>query len=66
MHNNFEQLKEKYKEGYRCIKTENDEDVMKIYLKNFYTEKIDTLICNNKEEINLINNYINSIKENKY
>ncbi|NLM13495.1 MAG: hypothetical protein GX209_07095 [Epulopiscium sp.] len=61
--NTFEDLKEKYKLGYRCIRTENEHGVMKIYLKNFETEKTDTLFTNDDEEINQINQYIHSITE---
>ncbi|NLK96989.1 hypothetical protein [Defluviitalea saccharophila] len=61
--NTFEDLKEKYKQGYRCIRTENENGTMKIYLKNFETEKTETMVTNNHEEISQINQYIHTVTE---
>lgn len=59
----FETLKEKYEQGYRCIRTENENNGITIYLKNFYTEQIDTLTSNNNEEIYQMNQYISSMTD---
>ncbi|HOA79934.1 MAG TPA: hypothetical protein PKK61_02575 [Defluviitaleaceae bacterium] len=61
--NHLEELKEKYKEGFRCIRTDKENDVLTVHLKNFYNEKIDTIKCNNQEEIEKMITYINSTTE---
>jgi hypothetical protein len=61
--NTLESLKEMYEQGYRCIRTENENGTMKIYLKNFETEKTDTIFTNNQEEMSQISQYIHSVRE---
>lgn len=56
--NNIESLQDMYADGYRCIRTEQDSGGFAMYLKNFDTEKINTLISNNDEEIQKLNRFI--------
>jgi len=62
-HKHLEELKEKYKDGFRCIRTENIDNEMNIYLKNFYTEEIDTMKCSHPDEIEKLNSFIDSMTE---
>lgn len=48
----LEQLERLFDSGYKCIKYEDGENgEFKAYFKNFETEKIDTIVSNNKNEI---------------
>lgn len=59
MYNCLEQVKVFYDYGFKCIKYEqNLDEELVIYLKNFENEKIETLYCNDKQEINEIKKYI--------
>lgn len=65
----FETLKHKYQEGYRCIYTEKDEDSgLTMHLKNFREEKIHTMNIKSDMEIGKIEDYLetlNKIKKQK-
>lgn len=55
-------LKQKYKDGYRCIYTEKDEtDGMTMHLKNFREEKIDTMQVKSDMEIGQIEDFLNEL-----
>ncbi len=63
------ELKQKYKEGYRCIYTEKDpNEGMTMHLKNFREEKIHTMQVKSDMEIGEIEDFlaqINQIKKSK-
>lgn len=65
----FDELKQKYKDGYRCIYTEKDgNDELTMHLKNFREEKIHTMQVKSDMEIGQIEdflNQLNQIKKNK-
>lgn len=65
----FDELKQKYKDGYRCIYTEKDgNDGLTMHLKNFREEKIHTMQVKSDMEIGQIEdflNQLNQIKKNK-
>lgn len=61
--NHLDELKEKYKEGFRCIRTDQENEELTIHLKNFYNEKTDTMKCSNQEEIKQLTDYIVSMTE---
>lgn len=65
----FEALKNKYKEGYRCIYTEkDDESGLTMHLKNFREEKIHTMNITSDMEIGKIEDYLaelNKLKKEK-
>lgn len=62
-------LKQKYKDGYRCIYTEKDEtNGMTMHLKNFREEKIDTMQVKSDMEIGQIEDFLselNALKRKK-
>lgn len=64
--NQFEKLKEKYKEGFRCIRSDESNGELTVHLKNFYNEKIDSLKSDNPEEIRQILDYIQSVTEEEF
>ncbi|KAB3533818.1 hypothetical protein F8154_10345 [Alkaliphilus pronyensis] len=55
-------FKEAYKNGFRCVYYEEDQnsDNFNVYLKNFETEKTKT-IKSTKEEGEILKKYLNSI-----
>lgn len=60
----YDDLKEKYKEGYRCIYTEKDDnDTMTMHLKNFREEKIHTLQAKGDMEIGQIEDFLDKLKQ---
>lgn len=59
--NNLELLKKMYEQGYRCIRTEDINNTMTVYLKNFENEKVDTVSTDKLAEKNQINDYITSM-----
>lgn len=65
----FKELKQKYKDGYRCIYTEKDEtDGLTMHLKNFREEKIHTMQVKSDMEIGQIEDFLdqlNQIKKSK-
>ena len=64
MSGSYDDLKEKYKEGYRCIYTEKDDnDTMTMHLKNFREEKIHTLQAKGDMEIGQIEDFLDKLKQ---
>ncbi|KGG80185.1 hypothetical protein Y919_07720 [Caloranaerobacter azorensis H53214] len=50
---NLKQLENLFNSGFKCIKYEDTANgEFKAYFKNFETEKIDTIVSNDKDEIN--------------
>ena len=64
-HITLENLKEDYKDGFRCIHAEILNDSYTIHLKNFTTEKIKMLSTSNLYEISKIKSYLDSMDEVK-
>ena len=63
---NLEQLKQKYKDGYRCIYTEKDQaDGLTMHLKNFREEKIRTMRVKSDMEIGQIESFLDELNEIK-
>lgn len=59
--NSFNKVKGLYEDGYKCIRYEDTENgQFTAYFKNFEDERIDTIICNNKEEIREIKTFIDT------
>lgn len=64
--NQFDDLKQKYKEGYRCIYTEkSDAEGMTVHLKNFREEKIHTMQVKSDMEIGQIEDFLDQINQIK-
>lgn len=61
----IEHLKEKYKDGFRCIHAENCNGLYTMHLKNFYTEKTETLETDDMLEVNEIQEYLNAMEQAK-
>jgi len=62
----FDELKEKYKDGYRCIYTEKDAtDGLTMHLKNFREEKIHTMQVKSDMEIGQIEDFLDQLNEIK-
>lgn len=62
----LEDLKAKYKEGYRCIYTEKDPSKgMTMHLKNFGDEKIHTMQVKSDMEIGEIENFLDQLNQIK-
>jgi len=62
----FEELKDKYNDGYRCIYQEkNPESGMSIHLKNFNTEKIHRIKTHNTMEIGQIEDFLAQLEKIK-
>jgi len=62
----FDDLKGKYAEGYRCIYKESDnEKGITMHLKNFATEKIDTINTKSDMEIGQIEDFLDKLEEVK-
>ena len=60
----FNELKNLYKDGYRCIYHDGKENNHTIYLKNFdndYSKALEVKI-NDENEFNQFQNYINDLK----
>lgn len=55
-------LKDDYKDGFRCIHAEVLNDSYTLHLKNFSTEKIKMLSTSNLYEISQIKNYLDSLE----
>ena len=63
---NFDELKQKYQEGYRCIYTEKDENEGRtMHLKNFREEKIHTMQVKSDMEIGQIEDFLDQINQIK-
>ncbi len=59
--NNFEKVKTLYDNGFRCIRYENgDNGEFTAYFKNFEKEEIDSLVCEDENEISEIKSFIDT------
>ena len=56
-------IKENYKNGFRCIHSEIQNDTYTLHLKNFSTEKIKTISTSNLYEISEIKRYLEESKQ---
>lgn len=56
-------LKDNYKEGFRCIHAGIHNDSYTLHLKNFNTEKIKTLSTSNLYEISEIKSYLEGLED---
>lgn len=61
----LEDLKNDYKEGFRCIHTEISNDSYVMQLKNFSTEKIKLITTANPYEISKIKSYLECLEQVK-
>lgn len=62
----FEALKQKYQDGYRCVYTEKDNDNgLTMHLKNFREEKIHTMQVKNDMEIGQIEDFLEQLNKVK-
>ena len=60
----FDEFKSKYTDGYRCIYKDNDDKKgMTIHLKNFSTEKIETINTKNDMEIGQIEDFLGQLEK---
>lgn len=58
----LETLKQKYKDGYRCIYTEkDDQEGLTMHLKNFREEKIACMKVTNDMEIGQIEDFLQEL-----
>lgn len=63
---NLNELKDKYKEGYRCIYTEKDDaEGLTMHLKNFREEKIHTMNVKSNIEIGKIEDFLGELNKLK-
>lgn len=66
MEDNFEDLKQKYSEGYRCIyKEKTPTEGCTMHLKNFVSEKIHTVHSNDTMEIGEMEDYLEALEKAK-
>ncbi len=62
----FDEFKNKYADGYRCIYKETTDDLgTTMHLKNFYTEQIHTINTKNDMEIGQIEDFLSQLEEVK-
>lgn len=62
----FNELKQKYKDGYRCIYTEKDsKEGLTMHLKNFREEKVDTIQVKSDMEIGQIEDFLDQLNQIK-
>lgn len=62
----FDELKQKYKDGYRCIYTEKDPSKgMTMHLKNFREESIHTMQVKSDMEIGQIEDFLDQLNQLK-
>ena len=63
---NLNELKQRYKDGYRCIYTEKDGgEGMTMHLKNFREEKIHTMQVTDNMEIGEIEDFLDQLNQVK-
>lgn len=61
--NKFNDLKNLYEDGYRCIYHDSKENnTYTIYLKNFYNEKSEVLELDDENEFNQFKDYISNLR----
>ncbi len=58
----FNQLKNLYEDGFRCIYFNSEDTNHKIYLKNFDSEKSQVVELTNDTDFNQFQDYINILK----
>ena len=59
---NFNDLKQLYEDGYRCIYQDGTEGDRNIYLKNFYEEKSKVVNLQDENEFSQFQEYISSLR----
>lgn len=59
---NFNELKNLYEDGYRCIYYDKVENNHTIYLKNFDNENSTVIELSDENEFSQFKNYIDSLK----
>lgn len=62
MHDNFAELKNKYKDGYRCIHKQKGNDYT-FTLRDFKRGKICTISTNDRMEVGEIEDFLDDLKE---
>ena len=58
----FQDLKNLYEDGYRCIYHDGTEGNRNIYLKNFYDEKSTVLNIQDENEFSQFQDYIGGLR----
>lgn len=59
---NFNQLKDLYEDGYRCIYHDQSSSNHTIYLKNFDSEHSQVVDLDDENEFTQFQNYMNDLK----
>jgi len=59
---NLKHIKDLYEKGYRCIKTDESNPNMTVYLKNFEVECSEELSITDPSEKNAINEFLSAQK----
>ncbi len=59
---NFNDLKNLYEDGYRCIYQDGTEGNRNIYLKNFYEEKSKVVNLQDENEFSQFQDYIGGLR----
>ena len=59
---NFNDLKNLYEDGYRCIYQDGTEGNRNIYLKNFYEEKSTVVNIQDESEFSQFQDYLNGLR----
>ncbi len=59
---NFNELKNLYEDGYRCIYYDGEENNRTIYLKNFYNESSQVVELTNEQDFSDFKNYIGNLR----
>lgn len=65
MKSKSETFKKKYEEGYRCIFKENESKGCTYHLKDFRTEKIESIKAKNQMEVGEIEDFLDFLKDVK-
>ncbi|WP_434798049.1 hypothetical protein [Terrisporobacter vanillatitrophus] len=60
--NNFNDLKNLYEDGYRCIYQDGTEGNRKIYLKNFEDEKSTVVDLQDENEFSQFQDYVSGLR----
>ncbi len=59
---NFNDLKNLYEDGYRCIYQDGTEGNRNIYLKNFYDEKSTVVNLQDENEYSQFQDYVSGLR----
>ena len=59
---NFNDLKNLYEDGYRCIYQDGDEGTRNVYLKNFENEKSTVVNIQDENEFSQFQDYISNLR----